>query len=233
MIHRMVIVIAGFLCLHSQANAAPITIEINAELSFVNDFANVLGGAFSPGDSLSGRYTYDSSTTDSNALPTVGDYWHTGSQFGMTILGGGFVFQTNSSDVDFLVEMVDNNPPTTPSDAYIARSYSNLNISNGAFIDTIAIELQDSSATVLNNTNLPLGAPVLADWPVTNLTIRGCATLGFTGCPESPDRFFIRANLTSATLVPAVPVPAAVWLFGSALMGLAGICKLGKQKEKT
>jgi hypothetical protein len=51
--------------------AEPIAMEFTAEVSQVYDFDNVLGGAISVGDTMTGTYTYDSATPDSSSSPGV------------------------------------------------------------------------------------------------------------------------------------------------------------------
>jgi len=50
------------------ANAKLITIEIEAEVDFVDDDLGVLEGKINVGDIISGWYTYDTSTPDSGGL---------------------------------------------------------------------------------------------------------------------------------------------------------------------
>ena len=53
-----------------------ITVNIVAQVETVDDPDNILGGAANIGDTITGTYTCNPATTDSNASPTVGDYRH-------------------------------------------------------------------------------------------------------------------------------------------------------------
>ena len=222
-------VCACILCIFSNvSSAAQITINISAEIEFVDDFGNILGGALNNGDMLSGSYTYESTTSDSNVLSTVGDYWHNSSPYGISLTGGGFTFETDPSDVQFLVEIV-NDHGTVARDNYLLRSYNNLALSNGIFVEHISWQLDDPTAAALSSTELPLIPPSLSDWgSIFGVTINGCSALDHTGnCDLSSDQFFIRAHVISAELA-AIPIPAAGWLFGSGLFGLIGVARRNK-----
>ena len=91
----------------SSANAATlITINITAEVADINDPGNVLDGAVEVGDTIKGSYTYDSTTPDSNEASTVGDYQHSDPPNGIKLNVGEVLFRTDPSNVDFLVEIV-------------------------------------------------------------------------------------------------------------------------------
>lgn len=177
------------------AHAATITINITAQVATVDDPSNLLAGAINVGDTITGTYRYDSTTLDSNAAPTVGDYRHSSPPYGITVNAGGFVFETDPSNVDFLVEIV-NDHGTPPSDNYVLRSFNNLPLSNGALVDHIAWQLDDDTATALSSDTLPTVPPTLADWQsIFGLSINGSA-------PGDPDfEYFIRAHITSADVV--------------------------------
>jgi hypothetical protein len=51
----------------------------------------------------------------------------------------------------------------------------------------------------------------------------GAAWTAFDGTPYS-EKFNVTLNGVAA-VVPEVPVPAAVWLFGSGLIGLVGVAR--------
>jgi hypothetical protein len=87
--------------------ATVIEIGLTAEIKSINDPCGVLSG-LSIGDIMTGSYTYDSDTPDTNPLGTVGDYEHFSTPYGINLSAGGFVFQTNPDNIDFLLEVCNN-----------------------------------------------------------------------------------------------------------------------------
>jgi len=185
----------------SPAQAYLITIEIEAEIDFVGDPYNLLGGNIQVGDTITGSYTYESTTPDSNPLPNGGDYWHYQSPCGVFLSVSGFEFRTDLENVEFLVEIINNYPP---DDDYLLRSYNNLPLSNGTSVDHISWWLYDPTGNALSSYVLPTTPPVLDDWQENRLLIHG---------PLRGISFGIEAHVTSA-----IPEPATLLLF--ALGGL-------------
>jgi hypothetical protein len=144
--------------------ATDVTIEFTATVATVDDSGGVLGGAISPGDTLTGTYTYDLDTPDTNSAPYVGDYRHAAAPYGMQVFAGGLEFATDPSNVDFLVELVNDHPTSTPPDSYVLHSYNNLPLPDGAEVDHISWTLVSESATAIDGTSLPATPPVLSDW---------------------------------------------------------------------
>src|SRR3712207_1697056 len=105
----------------------PVTIALTATVAAVEDPAQLLGGAIRPGDSVTGTYTYNTGTNDTNTLPTVGDYWHTTAPYGMSLTVGGRVFQTDPQNVRLLVEVANNH---NSRDGYLVHSYNNRPLSS-------------------------------------------------------------------------------------------------------
>ena len=101
-----------------KAYAEPIAIAITSEVAVVDDRSNVLGGAIKVGDIITGTYVYESTTPDTNPDPTVGDYLNTTAPFGITLNAGGFVFRTDPTNVDFIIEIV-NDHGIPASDNYL------------------------------------------------------------------------------------------------------------------
>jgi len=194
-ISAVVFVILALSCNSLQATL--ITIEIAAEIAEVYDISGLLEGNVNVGDTITGSYTYDSTTPDSNPLETVGDYWHFSSPYGISLSVGGFVFQTDPDNVNFLVSVGNNH---LGDDNYLLRSYYNLPLSNGVWVEHISWHLVDYSATALSSTDLPTTPPVLEDWEsIGGITIR----YGPKGSS------MIRAHVDSA-----VPEPGTVFLLG-------------------
>jgi hypothetical protein len=179
-----------------QAPNSVITINITAQVETVDDPDNILGGAINVGDTITGTYTYDPTTADSNAAPTVGDYDHTSSPFGITVNAGGFVFRTDPSNVEFLIEIVNDHGTPTATDNYLLRSYNNLPLQNGVIVEHISWQLDDPTCTALSSDALPTIPPVLTDWQsFFGLTLEGRD-------PADPpgSGYFIRAHVTTAEL---------------------------------
>jgi hypothetical protein len=175
--------------------AALITIQIEGVVDSVWDEGNYLEGKIKPGDIISGFYTYESATPDSNPSIYIGMYEHHSSPSGIMLNLGGFVFQTDQDNVDFLVSPGNAGGPYSRDD-YLVISYNNLPLSNGTSVDAISWWLEDSSANAISSDSLPTTAPVLDDWQTNILNISGSRTFGIWG------------HVTSA-----VPEPATIFLF--------------------
>lgn len=182
-------------------NGALITIGIEAEVDDVHDADNYLEGRINVGDLITGSYTYDTDTPDSNPLPGVGDYEYFAYPSGFSLSVGGLDFMTDPANTDFLIEIVNN----FPGDAYSVISYRNLALSDATSVNNISWGLRDysASATAISSIDLPTTAPVLDDWPTNFLDIGGG--------PRSRVGFSFSAHVTSAVVIPE---PTTILLVG-------------------
>jgi hypothetical protein len=184
----MVVVLCGLSVPKAQAEL--ITINITATVDIVEDSGNYLEGKIHIGDTITGSYTYESTTLDSNPLPNGGAYWHYTTPAGISLSVGGFEFRTNPDSVNFVIEITNDYPP---NDDYFVSSNNNLTLSNGTTVTYVSWHLGDSTGTALSGDTLPVTAPLLSQWQSNNLDIHG---------GEKMDEFFISADVTSAQLVP-------------------------------
>ena len=179
------------------ARAALITIEIEAVVDYVEDRGpgdGYLDGMIGLGDIITGFYTYESTTPDTNPLERAGRYEHTTPPHGIFLSVGGFDFQTNPASVDFVIAIENDHPP---DDNYFLLSGNNLPLSNGAPLDEISWLLNDPTGSALSSAQLPITAPVLSEWE-SNILMFGA------------DRLYgITAHVTSA-----IPEPATIILLG-------------------
>ncbi len=206
--------------------ALPISTQFTAEVAYVDDRNSLLGGAINVGDVILGMYTYESSTPDSNVLPTVGDYWSSTAPSGIRLSANGLTFRTDPNNVNFLVEIVNDH---FYRDNYLLRSYTNLPLSDTVAVDHIAWQLDDPTATALSSEALPNGPPILADWQsLFGLTIEG-HDLNTGDQFYSDERFFVRAHVTNAALLVQVPEPSTLWLVGLGLAGWALINRISRR----
>ena len=206
------IVLTVLLGVASPAGASPISIGITGTVRLVDDRDNILAGAVNPGDLITGFYTYDSDTPDSNPFPTVGDYRHTPAPFGISLNVNGLTFSTDSSNVNFLVEIV-NDHGIPLRDNYLLRSFNNVfsaSVPGAEFEEPdnhISWQLDDPTAAALSSTALPTVPPVLADWEsIFGLDISSIGML------PAPSMFLIRSDVTSAVLVEGpVQIEPSTW----------------------
>jgi len=144
-----------------------ITVHIVATVTDVSDSENLLGGAIQVGDTMTGKYTYNTRVQDSApSYPKIGYYQFTSVPYGFEMMAGGFVFKTDPNTVDFEIWVYDNidyyGPP--PFDMFHVVSDKNLALSNKMSVDIIFWELGDTTGTALSSIALPTSAPVLTDW---------------------------------------------------------------------
>ena len=107
-------------------NGALITIGIEAVVDDVHDVDNYLDGRINVGDLITGSYTYDTDTPDSNPSAKVGDYEHYAHPSGFSLSVGELDFKTDPANTNFLIEIVDD----YADDFYLVASYSNLPLPN-------------------------------------------------------------------------------------------------------
>ena len=171
-----------------------ITIKIEAQVTTIHDPNNLLGGAIQVNDSITGKYNYDSATPDSDPDPNIGEYKYNSSTYGIELEAGGFVFKTNTSNVDFRILIYNDYFLYAYNlDLYGVQSSNNSQLSNGLIVDDITWVLLDNTSNVLSSDALPTTAPVLSDWTVNALLIQGSS-------PSNPfDMYFITANVTKVT----------------------------------
>ena len=221
------IIIAFFLVFAlgiSDIRAEIIAINLTAEITGLEDPCALLNGQLAPDDIITGSYTYNSDTPDTNPYILQGFYEYFSPPYGITLYGGGFVFQTDPENVEFLVEIGNNHYGS--DDSYFLSSYNNVPLHNGIYVNGISWQLTDYSGTALSSVALPTTPPVLEDWTHHSLNFNFLHITG--GIPDghgSPS-FGIGAEVTSVALVPE---PATVLLL--ALGGLALRRKRRVQKE--
>ncbi|MET7396350.1 hypothetical protein ABZS66_23000 [Dactylosporangium sp. NPDC005572] len=175
----------------STAVAAPpklVSITIKAVVDEVIDTAGVLCADVEPGDTITGTYVYNTRTRDHNDADHVADYSYKTTPYGIKLRVNGMAVRTDPAKVDFLVELV-NDDPVVGYDAYSIASYSNLPFRCGSPVDFIGWSLADLSGTALSTTALGKKGPRIAAFNSTfELIVEGW-TKGF---------YRIRAHVTSA-----------------------------------
>lgn len=198
----MVVCFSGQIFWPAPAQAALITIEIEAVVDSVEDRGpgdGYLEGKIKAGDMIRGFYVYESTTPDSSPLdPVQGNYWNYALPAGIALTVGGFNFMTDPFNIVFHVAIRNNIPPGG-EDGYAIVSYNNLPLFNAAPVDYISWQLEDPTGSALSTDALPATGPVLYDWgPVYCLRL------------EADRAYIINATVTSAVVIPE---PASVLLF--------------------
>jgi hypothetical protein len=188
-----------FVCVPVRAEL--ITIALTGKIYIVDDAQHVFGGQIHYDDTITGTYTYDTSTPDSETSDSsLGLYWHYSAPYGVSFTVNGFNFRTDPDNVQFLLGVSNNN---YNEDTYWFCSYNNLPLSNGALVSIIDWQITDSSGSAFSSDALPITAPNLANWNMDyGLTIEGAG-------------FLLRADVISAEVVPE---PATLLLMVSGLL---------------
>lgn len=208
--------IASTCLLSTQVNAALVTIEASGETNLVSQPAlnSLLGLTFSA------TAVYDTTVADANPNPDFGEYGAGLVSFTATL--DGQTLTTPSPDSS---RMVVTNDSATFNDNFsigsfstgLALSFPGLGPYESA---TVNLVLRDTSSSIFSNDELPASFDLMDfDLPflsvilqpqTNNLNTRIDATIN---------------SLTVSSIPNAVPVPAAVWLFGTAMAGLIGFSR--------
>jgi hypothetical protein len=177
------IIVVMILTLPPACQATTITIGFTSTVDEVDDPCNLLGSGVLQNDSISGFYIYDSETSDSTQeLIYNGLYKYSTTPYGMSMTIGEITFQTNTADVDFMINIW-NDSDVIPKDRYRVTSYNNLPL-NGLTIGKMSWFLDDSSGDAISSIELPEIPPDLLAWEDNLLLVdgwRGSESFEFSG----------------------------------------------------
>jgi hypothetical protein len=192
-----------------------VEIAITAEVSLIDDPCNLLGGQVNLGDTITGSYIYDLSTPDATPDPESGIYWHYNSPFGIYLNAGPFVFQSDPDNVEFLMQIVNDEGPSL-RDVYLFNSYNNLNFNEDVFVDNISWQLNNTGGEPFSSDQLPAGPPPLGVWQDDyGLNIRAGVYIKHES--DFVQMFHISSEVVSLQLIPE---PATIFLTGFGAIAL-------------
>ncbi len=171
-----------------------VKIAFTAKVTDLQDFSNLLSNNVEVGDTLTGTYTYNPSTKDSNSDPNIGDYRHLKKSYGITVNADDLVFKTDPKNANFLIELVNRDM----DDHYHLISYNNLPLSNGLPVQYISWQLDNDTGVALSSDSLKKAPtpPKLKDWiDPFGLAIQG-------GDELDPVNFFsLKAHVDSVKVI--------------------------------
>lgn len=202
-----IFVLATLLLSCPLARAVPIIIEISGEVtSITSEYIDPLTDSIHVGDTFTGTYTYNTSTTDSDSSLQRGSYVHN-SPYGVNISLGGYDFSTGATHTGgFVVVIEDDIIINETRDTYYIESSVNNALPSGFADYSIEWVISDSTHTALSSTDLPTTAPFLIDWDWYRFDVGGWEYV-----PEGDyfKGFYIQGIVTEAIVIPE---PATLFL---------------------
>lgn len=192
-------------------NAATISYEFSAT---VNDPGISF---FSIGEIVSGSVVVDSGTASVSSVSESTYYDMLSYQVSSPTIG---VFSSNPVD-NSKVSVSVKNDGISGTD-----TFSVIIDDLGPNFSSLIMQAFDSSKTVFSNEDLPVPFPSLSSFDALRFEL-DFFTNGSWGNCSFPDQCHIEATINSLTAT-VVPIPVAVWLFGSGLLGLIGVARRNK-----
>jgi len=192
----------------SPATATLVTFNFTGTVDTVG---SNLSGTFSTGQTLTGSYTYDSTKLDSNPSPTIGTY--AGPIQTMAFNIGSYSATLGAGGNSIKIQNLGGFDSYTSTASFLGSSV------NGNAPSFFEINLKDSSHTAFSNDSLPTTPPSLSSFDTKTFRL-------VFGNGLNPN------NIVSGVLT-AVPLPAAVILFGAGLVALVGLGAGSWRQKKT
>lgn len=189
-----VVLLAGIF-VASQARAQFVTFEFTATVWSVNNTEILAGGSVSVGDTVTGFYTFDSTSPDLNEPSTqLGFYEFNSAPNGIFARTGDNVFQTDPNNVDMHIALQETTTFTN-KDVYFANFDDLLApLPSGSNPVEIFVNIiGDGQVNILDSDDLPLVPPVLYPGVPHEIGIRDSL---------SPTAWGIFATLDTLTLAP-------------------------------
>ena len=195
---------AVLFCWVATASAEIKNFTFRGTVSVVDDLGFSLDGSITNGATFEGFYIFESTATDSNADPTVGDYAFTDNRLGLAVLVGNYVFRSNPRHVALEIETV-NRPG---DDHYLVRSRNNV-CSQPLTMGEMSWQLDDITGAAVTSDVLPIAPPDLAAFS------RQFGLSISVGCDPTPG--LVRGTVNSIVESPAVIPERPVTEIGDAV----------------
>lgn len=185
--------ISAFLLWSGIAHAELITVNISATVEYADDPGNGLNGQMNVGDTISGTYTFESTTPDVDPSVIYGKYPHAagGGEIDLTVNGLNLKTNPDRINGDFAIDIINE----SNFDLYHVMSFDNLDLSSGAQLNYMAIDLYDSSGQAHSSDVLTKTAPNLNTFQYTDIHGDGMSANGMS--------FHFVAKINSLSVEPA------------------------------
>lgn len=171
-----------------------------------------LQSKFQIGTGVSGNFYYDAEALPVSSDVQGGDTENVYPITSIDLFSNGFTGHANGGELSIIDGFYAN------ADQYVMWADIDNDISSSGTIATLfsaGLSVYDDTELLFSNGNLPLQPPDIALYPDRKISLM------FVKDVNNPDQGQFSINATLAALeVVAVPVPAALWLFGSGLCGL-------------
>ncbi len=133
------------------AQAAIVTIGIEATIDEVIDESNLLDGVVKAGDIITGSYKYDSEVLDTEPdFQNVGVYHQYAPDYSISLNVNDMNISSNINDGYYRISVV-NNSADKGGDAYSIVSINNMDLNNGLGIEIISWQLDDPTGTAISS----------------------------------------------------------------------------------
>jgi hypothetical protein len=219
------------LLLTSGAASAAI-INFSGQLDVIDDNGGARYSGSTPTQVFSGSFSYGLESEATTDINFPGDYNFTSPPYGGLITNG--VTTTSGSTTEPVQVTVDDNVVLDLDTANLLNTLLGTSLSNGSIVDIADIDTTFVSATDVRTTfglsfiSLDPGAwdgVDFANFPVESGNFDH--SIFFISEVDALDNPLFD-GLGVLDTVAVVPIPAAVWLFGSGLLGLIGIARRKK-----
>lgn len=197
----LVILATATLWLPPGAQAVPITFEFTGTVTSVSSL--LAGGPVAVNDSLTGSYTFESTTVGIGSCGGIDPCNYSGAITGLNFTVGSYT-HTNTGVAGSNSNVSDNNGGL---DLYQPHAFVTGPSINGIALLSFSLSLADFSQIMLSDTLLPTTPP-----PVPSV-LPSFSVFGIAYNSPNVGGGVISGTVTSLTLAP-VPEPPTAWLFG-------------------
>jgi hypothetical protein len=178
-----------------------VTFNVSATVREINDYNNILGNTIHVGDPISGSYTFNTNTPDSDPTPEYGFYEHTpgSGNFGFDITIANTNLKTNTSTDNFNIIIANANGNITWDSYGVDNFGTQQPFVNNTVVDNMGIYLDDPSGSIVTSTSLTDQPPAL--------TGSGYKDFHIGGTSGAPNYFYFSIVATVDSITPACAEP--------------------------
>ena len=156
------------------------TFEITATIYDISDPGGALGSGVGYGDQITGTYTIDLSTPDSDPGVESAQYMMSGQppttpQSGFDLMLNSHSLKSDPANPGFMLNVYMMN---SFSDHFGMGSWGNMPLANGSRVDDIFLDLYDSTGTALSSTALSSQAPDISKFELHDIHVSGMSASG-------------------------------------------------------